>query len=76
MSIDPRIVIGCYAVDPVWYKVGQVMAVNGDRIRLQPLLGGPEWDALPAYVRPATPGEVMMAKPKATNAESRKGGRL
>ncbi|GAA3047748.1 hypothetical protein GCM10020000_29900 [Streptomyces olivoverticillatus] len=46
MSIDPRIVIGCYAVDPVWYKVGQVMAVNGDRIRLQPLLGGPEWDAL------------------------------
>ncbi|MFQ6197409.1 hypothetical protein [Streptomyces sp. NPDC000405] len=50
------------------------MSISKDSVELRPLEGegGQDWKAIPYFVRPATPSEVMSAKVKAANAASRR----
>ncbi|RKN70418.1 hypothetical protein D7231_21400 [Streptomyces klenkii] len=49
-------------IDIRWGKVGEVMGHEGPRLQLRPPLGGREWEAAPAVVRPASDAEVLSAK--------------
>ncbi|KAF4406901.1 hypothetical protein [Streptomyces lycii] len=52
-------------------RVGVVMDHEGQYLQLRPLLGGREWDADPAAVRPLTPEELLSARVAEVNARSR-----
>ncbi|MDT0450858.1 hypothetical protein [Streptomyces hesseae] len=75
MNASTKTPVGSYALDPVWYRVGRVVSIGRDGVRLRPLEGegGSDWDAHPCFLRPATPNEVMSAKVKAANAAARRG---
>jgi hypothetical protein len=52
-------------------RVGEFRGVVGPYWSLRPICGGTEWDAAPAYVRPATPAERLSARTARENARSR-----
>ncbi|WP_258382900.1 hypothetical protein, partial [Streptomyces sp. NTH33] len=52
-------------------RVGVVMGHEGPHLRLRPLSGGREWDAVPDHVQPLTPAELLRVRVAETNARSR-----
>ncbi|MEU9203017.1 hypothetical protein [Streptomyces sp. NPDC048332] len=52
-------------------RVGEFRGVSGPYWSLRPLGGGPEWEATPENVRPATAGERLSALNAEQNARSR-----
>ncbi|WP_371773880.1 hypothetical protein [Streptomyces sp. NBC_01438] len=52
-------------------RVGEFRGVSGPYWSLRPVGGGPEWEALPEYVRPATRDERLRARTAYENARSR-----
>ncbi len=52
-------------------RVGEFRGVSGPYWSLRPIGGGPEWEALPEYVRPATRDERLRARTAYENARSR-----
>lgn len=63
--------VGSVVMDEVRRQVGEVVAVEEGLLRLRPVRGGREWDAVPARVRAATPAERLRATLAAVNAASR-----
>ncbi|GHF47327.1 hypothetical protein GCM10010218_30840 [Streptomyces mashuensis] len=64
---------GSYVVDTERDLIGQVMGVNGARLRLRPPAGGRTWEAEAQNVRPATGAEELSAKVRAVNGWRRWG---
>jgi len=64
---------GTIVYDPQTRKVGEYQDRTGPYAMLRPLDGGREWEADPALVREATPGERLTAELKAANDRSRDG---
>lgn len=60
-STVPAPQTGSFVIDIRWGKVGEVMGHEGPRLQLRPPLGGREWEAAPAVVRPASDAEVLSA---------------
>ncbi|MFJ3529074.1 hypothetical protein ACPXCP_00745 [Streptomyces sp. DT20] len=52
-------------------RVGEFRGAAGPYWSLRPIGGGPEWEALPEYVRPATRDERLRARTAYENARSR-----
>ncbi|MCM2414818.1 MULTISPECIES: hypothetical protein [unclassified Streptomyces] len=52
-------------------RVGEFRGVSGPYWSLRPIGGGPEWEALPEHVRPATRDERLGARTAYENARSR-----
>lgn len=52
-------------------QVGEFRGVAGPYWMLRPARGGPEWEVLPEYARPATPAERLGARTARENARSR-----
>lgn len=52
-------------------RVGEFRGVSGPYWSLRPVGGGPEWEADPGHVRPATAGERLSALTAEQNARSR-----
>ncbi|NED93346.1 hypothetical protein G3I76_76575 [Streptomyces sp. SID11233] len=52
-------------------RVGEFRGVSGPYWSLRPIGGGPEWEAIPEYVRPATRDERLRARTAYENARSR-----
>lgn len=52
-------------------RVGEFRGVAGPYWSLRPIGGGPEWEAVPEYVRPATRDERVGARTAYENARSR-----
>lgn len=52
-------------------RVGEFRGVAGPYWSLRPVGGGPEWEAIPEYVRPATRDERLRARTAYENARSR-----
>lgn len=52
-------------------RVGEFRGVAGPYWMLRPAKGGPEWEAVPEHVRPATPAERLAARTARENARSR-----
>ncbi|MFG2675679.1 hypothetical protein [Streptomyces sp. NPDC048445] len=52
-------------------RVGEFRGVSGPYWSLRPVGGGPEWEALPEYVRAATRDERLRARTAYENARSR-----
>uniref|UniRef100_A0AAU2W0R0 Uncharacterized protein n=1 Tax=Streptomyces sp. NBC_00008 TaxID=2903610 RepID=A0AAU2W0R0_9ACTN len=52
-------------------RVGEFRGIAGPYWSLRPIGGGPEWEALPEYVRPATRDERLRARTAYENARSR-----
>ncbi|AZM57440.1 hypothetical protein DMA15_03395 [Streptomyces sp. WAC 01529] len=46
-------------IDTARQRLGRVMDHQGARLQLRPPGGGREWDADPAYVRPAMEHEIV-----------------
>ncbi|MGQ4515176.1 hypothetical protein [Streptomyces sp. DW26H14] len=55
-------------------RVGELMGGEGPYVQIRPLGGGREWDAEPAAVRIATPGERLRAWLVVVNARSSRTG--
>ncbi|MFE5854081.1 hypothetical protein ACFQ61_12810 [Streptomyces sp. NPDC056500] len=51
-------------------RVGRVMGGEGPYLRLRPLNGGLEWDALPEHLVPADQSDAMSAEVARANAQS------
>ncbi|OKK24748.1 hypothetical protein AMK09_00650 [Streptomyces sp. CB02488] len=52
-------------------RIGEFRGAAGPYWSLRPIGGGPEWEALPEYVRPATRDERLRARTAYENARSR-----
>ncbi|WP_030777404.1 hypothetical protein [Streptomyces sp. NRRL S-920] len=52
---------GAMVIDTARQRLGRVMDHLGTRLQLRPPNGGREWDADPAYVRPAMEHEILKA---------------
>ncbi|MGN5633015.1 hypothetical protein [Streptomyces sp. AC154] len=52
-------------------RVGEFRGASGPYWSLRPVGGGPEWEAIPEYVRPATRDERLHARTAYENARSR-----
>ncbi|WP_299532516.1 hypothetical protein [uncultured Streptomyces sp.] len=52
-------------------RIGEFRGMSGPYWALRPLLGGREWEAEPARVRPLTPRERLRAATAERNARSR-----
>ncbi|MEV0916354.1 hypothetical protein AB0I93_19130 [Streptomyces sp. NPDC049967] len=52
-------------------RVGEFRGAAGPYWSLRPIGGGPEWEALPEYIRPATRDERLRARTAYENARSR-----
>lgn len=52
-------------------RVGEFRGVSGPYWSLRPVGGGPEWEAVPECVRPATRDERLVARTAYENARSR-----
>ncbi|MFG2403123.1 hypothetical protein ACGFR8_02090 [Streptomyces brevispora] len=52
-------------------RVGEFRGASGPYWSLRPIGGGPEWEACPEYVRPATRDERLSARTAYENARSR-----
>jgi hypothetical protein len=52
-------------------RTGEFRGLAGPYWALRPVQGGPEWEAEPEHVRPATPAECLSAKTARENARSR-----
>ncbi|WP_030779625.1 hypothetical protein [Streptomyces sp. NRRL S-920] len=50
---------GDLVIDTARQRLGRVMDHVGNRLQLRPPGGGREWDADPAYVRPAQEDEIL-----------------
>ncbi|MGK5547854.1 hypothetical protein ACSNOH_24395 [Streptomyces sp. URMC 127] len=65
--------VGTLVVDARDDRPARVVATDGPRLRLRPPAGGPEWDAPPSLLRPATEAERLHAKVAEANRASRWG---
>ncbi|MFE4667371.1 hypothetical protein ACFRI7_01090 [Streptomyces sp. NPDC056716] len=63
---------GTVVVDTSRDRIGEFRGVVGPYWSLRPILGGTEWDADPARVRPASPAERLSAENARVNARSRR----
>lgn len=52
-------------------RIGEFRGVSGPYWSLRPIGGGPEWEAVPELVRPATRDERLGARTAYENARSR-----
>ena len=59
---------GTLVIDTRSNRLGQVMGHEGPYVQLRPVIGGREWDADPARVRPATEDERLQAMRERTRA--------
>lgn len=64
--------VGECVVDVRLGDIAEVRGHIGPYLRLRPLLGGPTWDCLPCFTRPATPFERLHAAVAAANTASRR----
>ncbi|WP_265562317.1 hypothetical protein [Streptomyces hygroscopicus] len=63
--------VGGYAVDVRDGRIGEIMGHVGGSVQLRPVGGGREWDCPPESVGPAPPGEVLRARVRRANRDSR-----
>jgi hypothetical protein len=63
--------VGAYAVDVRDGRIGEVMGRMGGYVQLRPVGGGREWDCPPESVGLAPPGEVLRARVRKVNRDSR-----
>ncbi|MEU8627619.1 hypothetical protein [Streptomyces sp. NPDC048669] len=52
-------------------RVGEFRGASGPYWSLRPIGGGPEWEAVPEFIRPATRDERLRARTAYENARSR-----
>ncbi|MFD7720647.1 hypothetical protein [Streptomyces sp. NPDC059814] len=52
-------------------RIGEFRGVSGPYWSLRPVGGGPEWEAVPEHIRPATRDERLHARTAYENARSR-----
>ncbi|CAM5505078.1 hypothetical protein [Streptomyces abikoensis] len=62
--------VGALVVDARDDRPARVVATDGPRLRLRPPAGGPEWDAAPSVLRPATEAERLHAEVAEANRAS------
>lgn len=60
-----------YAVDERDGRLGQVMGREGGLVQLRPPGGGRAWDCPPECLGEASPGDVLRARVRRLNAETR-----
>ncbi|MFF3317597.1 hypothetical protein ACFYV5_19105 [Streptomyces sp. NPDC003035] len=63
--------IGAYVIDSRDGRMGRVMARVGPYVQLRPPGGGREWDCPVEELTPASVGDVLRARVRAINRESR-----
>lgn len=62
---------GEYVIDVRDGRLGEVMGREGGYVQLRPVGGGREWDCPPAAIGEAPQGEVLRARVRRVNQESR-----
>ncbi len=60
-----------YALDVRDGRIGEVIGHEGGRVQLRPVGGGCEWDCPPEALGEAAPGDVLRARVRRVNQESR-----
>ncbi|MGW0708100.1 hypothetical protein ACWD4G_19460 [Streptomyces sp. NPDC002643] len=65
--------IGELAKDTATNRIGVVMGEVGGRVRIRPIGGGAEWDAIPDDVKPPSAREELSARLAIKNGNSRDG---
>ncbi|WP_405741908.1 hypothetical protein OG422_09340 [Streptomyces sp. NBC_01525] len=71
MNTGVRPPVGAFALDIRTARVGKVVAVDGEILRLRPVGGGRDWECARTTVRPATVTERLRATTAYVNARSR-----
>ncbi|MFI5676557.1 hypothetical protein [Streptomyces cellulosae] len=66
-----RPAVGAHVVDVRDGRIGEVMGHVGGRVQLRPVAGGREWDCPPESTGPAPQAEVLRARLRRINGESR-----
>ncbi|WP_370412465.1 hypothetical protein [Streptomyces fradiae] len=71
MKSEPE--VGDLVRDTATGRVGFYVGAVAGRFLIRPVHGGPEWEAEPADVQPATPMRELRARAAEINARSRRG---
>ncbi|MFF8603956.1 hypothetical protein ACF065_23695 [Streptomyces sp. NPDC015232] len=71
MTSQPE--VGDLVRDTATGRVGFYAAEVAGRFLIRPVHGGPEWEAAPEDVQPATPMRELRARAAEINARSRRG---
>ncbi|TLS41268.1 hypothetical protein FE633_37270 [Streptomyces montanus] len=69
-----RPAVGAHVVDVRDGRIGEVVGHVGGGVRLRPVGGGREWDCPPDALREASPGEVLRARLRHAERQTRIGG--